>query len=382
MPYLSYNTQYPAIADLKAKAKQRLPNFAFDYVDGGIDEEHGKRRNRQAWQAVELVPRYLLDVRKVDLSTRIFGRDYAIPLGIPPIGLGNMMWQGAELALATAAQKANMPYVLSTFSTTKLETIAKAAPDVCWFQLYVPQEITIMRSILARVKAAGYQVLVVTLDIPVGAKRNRELKNGLKLPFSLTPKMLWQGATHPHWALRMLAQGRPDFVNVTQYKQNSNQNLAQFITQFNMPGVTRERLAMIRDLWQGPLVLKGVQYPPDMLTAKAIGVDGVLISNHGGRQLDAAPSTVASLKTLASHGSETMTIMVDSGIRSGVDVVRAKALGAQMAFSGRSFFWGIGALGTPGAEQVIGIYQDEIDRTLKQIGCNAIAKIDASWLAE
>ncbi len=380
MTYLSYDIRYPAISDLKAKAKKRIPNFAFDYVDGGIDQEDGKRRNRDAWHEVNLVPRYLKDVSEADLNTQIFGKDYAMPFGIPPIGLGNMMWPGAELALSTAAQKANMPYILSTFSTTQLEDIAEAAPDVCWFQLYVPKKVEVMKDILSKVKAAGYNVLVVTLDIPVGAKRNRELKNGLKLPFSFTPKIIWQCATHPQWALRMLAEGQPDFVNVMQYNEGPNEGLSEFITQFNMHGVTRERVEMIRELWGGPLVLKGVLYEPDMIAAKEIGVDGVIISNHGGRQLDAAPSTVESLKALAGYDSDSMTIMVDSGIRTGTDVVRAKALGAKMAFSGRSFFWGMGALGTAGAEQVIGIYQDEIDRTLKQVGCGSIEEMDGSWL--
>lgn len=380
MTYLSYDHKYPAIPDLKAKAKKRIPSFAFDYVDGGIDQEDGKRRNRNAWHQINLVPRYLKDVTQANLTTNIFGWDYAMPFGIPPIGLGNMMWPGAELALATAAQKVNMPYILSTFSTTQLEDIAKAAPDVCWFQLYVPKKIEVMKDILAKVKAAAYNVLVITLDIPVGAKRNRELRNGLKLPFSFTPNIIWQCATHPTWALRMLAEGQADFVNVMHYNEGSNQGLGKFITQFNMCGVTRERVEMIRDLWDGPLVLKGVQYQPDMLVAKEMGIDGVVISNHGGRQLDAAPSTVESLKALASYADDNMTIMVDSGIRTGTDVVRAKALGAQMSFSGRSFFWGIGALGTAGAEQVIGIYQDEIDRTLKQLGCDSIQEMDSSWL--
>jgi isopentenyl diphosphate isomerase/L-lactate dehydrogenase-like FMN-dependent dehydrogenase len=380
MTYLSYNPKYPAISDLKAKAKKRIPNFAYDYVDGGIDQEHGKQRNRDAWHTINLVPQYLKDVGEADLNTSIFGKDYAMPFGVPPIGLGNMMWPGAELALATAAQKANMPYILSTFSTTKLEDIAKAAPDVCWFQLYVPKKITVMKDLLTKVKDAGYNALVVTLDIPVGAKRNRELKNGLKLPFSFTPKIIWQCATHPTWALRMLVEGQPDFVNVMQYNEGPNEGLSNFITQFNMHGVTRERIELIRDLWDGPLVLKGVQHEPDMIAAKEIGVDGVIVSNHGGRQLDAAPSTVESLEKLAHHADDNMTIMVDSGIRTGTDVVRAKALGAKMSFSGRSFFWGMGALGTTGAEQVIGIYQDEIDRTLKQVGCRSISEMDETWL--
>ena len=378
---MHYDTKLPSIADLKLKAKARIPNFAFDYVDGGIDEEHGKRRNRQAWHEIELVPRYLKDVGTVDSATRIFGREYAMPIGVPPVGLGNMMWPGAETALASAAQKAKIPYILSTFSTTALEDIARCAPDVCWFQLYVPKKVDVMKDILQRVKQAGYHVLVVTLDIPVGAKRNRELKNGLKLPFSFTPNILWQCAIHPLWALQTLAHGQPDFVNVLRYKEGPNEGLGQFITNFNMHGVTRERVEMIRELWEGPLVLKGVQYEQDVRDALDIGIDGIIVSNHGGRQLDGAPSSVKSLREISAEARAKMAVMVDSGIRTGMDVVRARALGAEMTFSGRSFFWGMGAMGKRGADQVIGIFQDEIDRTLKQLGCESFSAMDQSWLS-
>ena len=377
---MNYDTRYPSVADLKLRAKKRIPNFAYDYVDGGIDQEDGKRRNREDWHKVLLTPRYLKDVSHADLTTRIFDKEYAMPFGVPPVGLGNMMWPGAEIALATAAQKANIPYVLSTLSTTDLDEIAQAAPDVCWFQLYVPQKETVMKDILKRVKAAGYHALMVTLDIPVGAKRNRELKNGLKLPFDFTPNIIWQSMIHPVWALNTLKNGRPDFVNVLRYKETPNQGLAEFITQLNMHGVTRERIELIRQLWDGPLILKGVQHEPDMKAAIEIGIDGVVISNHGGRQLDAAPSSVQSLQQLADYGSDKMTIMIDSGIRTGLDVVRAKALGAQMCFSGRSFFWGMGGMGTAGADQVVEIYRDEIDRSLKQIGCGSFEDMDGSWL--
>ncbi len=378
---MAYDTRYPGIPDLKSRAKKRIPDFAFDYVDGGIDEEGGKRRNRHDWHDVLLTPRYLVDVSTADLKTTVFGKEYSMPFGVPPVGLGNMMWPQAEIALAQAAQKNKVPYLLSTLSTTDLDSIAEAAPDVCWFQLYVPQDVDVMKDLLSRVKKAAYNALVVTLDIPVGAKRNRELKNGLKLPFSMTPNIVWQSLTHPTWALNTLLNGRPDFVNVLRYKLTPDQGLADFLTSFSMQGVTRERIELIRQLWEGPLILKGVQYEQDMQAALDIGIDGVIISNHGGRQLDAAPSTAQSLRQLSKYASDQMTVMVDSGIRTGLDVVRARALGAQMSFSGRSFYWGMGAMGQPGAEQVMAIYHDEIDRTLKQLGCASIREMDQTWLA-
>ncbi len=377
---MNYDTRFPAIPDLKRRARRRMPGFAFDYVDGAIDEEHGKRRNRDAWHDVVLTPRYLRDVSHTDLTAPLFGRDYSMPVGVPPVGLGNMMWPGAELALARAAQRANIPYILSTFSTTELEKIAGEAPDVCWFQLYVPKKIEVMDDLLARAKQAGYRILVVTLDIPVGAKRNRELRNGLKLPFSLSANILRQCATHPAWTIQTLRHGPPDFVNVARYRESANQGLASFITDFNMHGVTRERVAMIRERWDGPLVLKGVQHEADMRAAADLGADGIIVSNHGGRQLDAAPASAHSLRAVPVEIRERITVMADSGIRTGMDVVRAGALGARMTFAGRAFFWGVGALGKPGATQVMEIFRDEIERTLKQLGCDSFGEMDARWL--
>jgi len=377
---MNYDPRYPSIADLKILAKKRIPSFAFDYIDGAIDDERGKKRNRESFHGIHLTPRYLVDVSHIDISTELFGRRYAIPFGVPPIGLGNMMWPGAEKALAIASQQANIPYILSSFSTTLMEEIAQVAPDVCWFQLYVPTKIEVMNELLSRAKNAGFKVLVVTLDIPVGAKRNRELKNGLKLPFSFTPNIVWQSLIHPRWAIETLLHGSPDFVNVLPYKEGPDQGLAEFISNFTMPGVSLERVKLIRELWDGPLVLKGIQYLQNAIDAMAIGVDGIIVSNHGGRQLDAAPTSIETLQRLPKQVMDNMTIMIDSGVRTGTDVIRAKALGAQFAFSGRSFFYAMGAMGRAGANQAIEIYRDEITRTLQQLGCTSFDAMDKSWI--
>lgn len=237
-----------------------------------------------------------------------------------------------------------------------------------------------MIDVLDRVKAAGFHALVVTLDIAVGAKRNRELKNNLQLPFRLTPNMVWQSLTHPRWTFETLKQGFPDFVNITRYKTDSDMPLSEFISDFMVHGVTKERIKAIRKHWDGPLILKGLQSRQNVLDAIELGVDGVIISNHGGRQLDASPSSVNSFCALPDLAHDKLTLMLDSGIRSGLDVVRGKALGAQMMFSGRSCFYSMGALGTQGAEQIMGIYTDEITRTLKQIGCDDVRTLDRSWI--
>ena len=377
----NYDPRYPGINDLKHKAKKNIPNFAFDYVNGGIDEEFGKKRNRNAFHEIELIPRYLTDVSSVDISTELFGKHYAMPFGTPPIGLGNMMWPGAEAALASACQKATIPYVLSTFSTTHLQKIAELAPDVCWFQLYMPNDVKVMNELVNRVKTAGFNALVITLDIPVGAKRNREIKNGLRLPFKFTPNIIWQSMIHPAWAIQTLRHGQPDFVNVLQYRNDTDKDgLAEFITSFTQSGVTLDRIKMVRELWDGPLILKGIQSNQDVLESINVGIDGIIVSNHGGRQLDAAPSSVDSLKQLPDIAHEKLTVMMDSGIRTGLDVVRAKALGAKMTFSGRSFFYGMGAMGLRGADQVVEIYREEITRTLQQVGCLHFSQMDSSWI--
>ena len=382
MAISNYDNRYPSIADLKAKAKRRIPNFAFEYVDAAIDEEIGKRRNREAFNEIKLTPRYLTDVSSTDITVQVFDKRYDLPLGVPPIGLGNMMWPGAEMALARAAQRSNIPYILSTFSTTLLEDIANAAPEVCWFQLYVPKKLDVTKELIARTKQAGFKVLVVTLDIPIGAKRNREIKNDLKLPFSFTPRIVWQSAMRPVWAFEQLRHGTPDFVNILPYRESSDVGLAEFISDFTMSGVTLDRIEQIRKLWDGPLVLKGIQYEQNAIDAMNAGVDGIIVSNHGGRQLDAAPSSIESLKGLPSEVKKKITIMVDGGIRTGLDVVRAGALGAEFTFSGRSFFYGMAALGPKGATQVIEIFRDEITRTLKQLGCNSFTQVDQTWLCD
>lgn len=379
---MTYDTRCPGIPDLKRRAKRRLPNFAFDYVESGIDDEVGKRRNRQAFHDVHLTPRYLRDVSAIDTRVTLFGTEYALPLGVSPVGLGNMIWPGAEAALAAAAQKARIPYILSTFSTTSLETIAELAPDVCWFQLYVPRDPAVMDDLIARVKRAGFRALVVTVDIPVGAKRNRELKNGLKLPFTLTPRMVWQALSHPTWALQTLAHGAPDFVNVARYRTDANLGLAAFISSMTIPGLPLDRLKRIRDQWDGPLIIKGLQAYENFRAAIDHGVDGVIVSNHGGRQLDAAPATLDTLRQLPADVSDRLTLMIDSGVRTGLDILRSKALGAQAAFSGRSFFYGMGGLGRRGAAQVIEIFRDEITRGLQQLGCTNFQELDESWLAD
>lgn len=369
------------MADLAQRAAKRIPRFALDYLEGGIGDESLLRRNRQDLDKVLLWPNYLQDVTRVNTQCDLFGKHYDLGFGVSPVGLGGLMWPNIEMYLATAAQNANIPYVLSTMSTMSMEQIAGMAPDVAWFQLYVPKDIDTMKDLIARADHAGFQALVVTIDIPVGAKRDRELKNGLNLPFRLTPKLLMQIAMRPEWAFRTLLNGAPEFVNLKPYGSNEKiEHLGEFLTSFFMCGVTPERIKMIRQLWQGPLIIKGLQRKADMETVLQLGVDGIIVSNHAGRQLDAAPSSIQALRLVPEALKANTTLMLDSGIRSGLDVIRAKALGAVCSFSGRSFFYGVSGAGADGGRQVIEIFRDEITRTLQQIGCRDFMALDEGWL--
>ncbi len=379
---MKYNSRLPSITDMAQRASKRIPRFAWYYLSGGIGAEHALARNRNALDEILLWPRYLTDVAKIDTSCSLFGHNYSLGIGISPIGLGNMIWPNAEVQLAKAAQVQNIPYILSTMSTTPLEDIAKLVPDVGWFQLYVPRDESVMQDMIKRVRLAGYKVLVVTVDIPVGAKRDKELKNDVILPFQFTPKIIGQTLIRPVWLMQTLRHGIPRFINLSPYGELKNvKHLGDFLTRFFMPGLTVERLAKIRTLWQGPLVVKGVQRQSDIEQCMSAGIDGVILSNHGGRQLDAAPSSIESLRRLPDNIKDSLCVMLDSGIRSGLDVVRTRAMGADAAFSGRSFFYAMAAAGNDGGRQAIEIYRDEITRTLQQLGCTRFESMDQSWLS-
>lgn len=378
---MNYDPELPSIADMRNKARKRIPRFAFEYLDSGIGAENCLQRNRTDLDKIKVWPRYLTDVTQVDTSCLLFGQQYDLGIGISPIGLGNMMWPNAERALAEAALKANIPYILSTMSTTPLEEIADIASDVAWFQLYVPRDEAVMEDMIRRAQAAKYKALVVTVDLPVGAKRDKELKNGLILPFKLTPKIVLQTMCRPTWSWLTLQQGIPQFVNLAAHSELDNiTHLGDFLTKFFTSGVTTDRLKTIRKLWDGPLIVKGLQRQKDIEACQDLGIDGVIVSNHGGRQLDAAPSSIESLLTIADRLHNNVTVMFDSGIRSGLDVVKAKALGAKAVFSGRSFFYALGAAGQDGGRQAIEIFRDEITRTLQQVGCKKFEQLNQQWL--
>lgn len=368
-----------SIGDLRAMAKKRVPRFAFDYLDGGAEDESNLARNRAAFAAIRLTPRYLADVSAVSLATEIFGRSYAAPFGVAPIGILNVIWPGADLALARLAARERIPYVASTAASTSLEALAEAADGHGWFQLYVANEDAVTADVLRRARAAGYEVLMVTVDVPTPAKRERDLRNGLRVPFRLTPRIAADLALHPRWTLSSLFAGRPGLANLA--SGPGARSLAELQQLLMRASLSWQDLKRIRDAWPGRLLVKGILDAGDATRCVAAGCDGIVVSNHGGRQADYAPATIEALPAIAAAVGDAVPVLVDSGIRRGADMIRARALGARFCLLGRAFGYGVGAAGAAGAQRAFDIVRDELAGALGQLGRAGFDAIDASLLS-
>ena len=316
--------QSACVADLKRLTKRRIPKFSFDYLEGGCNQEVALRANRSALDAVRLRADYLAPWQAPDLTTVLFGKTYTAPIGIAPLGLSGIIWPNASLMHARAARKANIPFVLSTLSTSSIEDAAVCAEDNFWFQLYPPTDLRIRADLLKRAHAVGCQNLVVTIDVAAAGQRPRDIRNGLAIPPKITPKNLFYSALRPAWSLATLRNGLPQFASIKPYMENvSNlQDVADFVRNTLKDIVDAEMLKTLRDQWQGKLIVKGVNHPDDARRAVEIGADGILVSNHGGRQLDAAEPVVATLPAIREAVPAHITVMVDSGVETGVDVAR------------------------------------------------------------
>ncbi len=370
----NYNSKYPGIDDLIRRAKQRMPKFAFEYLDGGCNEDVNLHKNTKEIRDIELIPYYLRDYLPPKMETELFGHQYDAPFGISPIGLQGLMWPKAPQILAKAAVEQNIPFILSTVSTASIEEIAEITEGRFWFQLYHPAKDELRDDIFKRLEAVGCKTLVVLSDVPSFGFRPRDIRNGLAMPPQMTLRNIFEILTHPNWALQTLYYGQPNFMTMKKYmpKGLNMKQLGQYMNHTFSGRISKERLQAIRDKWKGNLVLKGVASPEDVEQAIQFGLQGVIVSNHGGRQLDAGESAIHALQTIVAAHRNQIKIMIDSGLRSGPDIARCLASGAEFAFLGRTFMYSVAALGAQGGHHAISLLKTQLLQVMDQICCEHI----------
>jgi (S)-mandelate dehydrogenase len=367
------------ISDLRAPAKRRLPSFVFDYLDGGAGTEAGMHRNTAAFDEIRFKPRMLVNIEKRDLSTNLFGRRWSLPFGTAPIGFCNLMCPGAEQAIAQAALEAGIPCTLSTAGTTALEDYVRFAPQNAWFQLYVSRFDNITHDIIDRADRSGYETLVVTVDIPLAARRPRDLRNNFSVALKISPKFVWELVSHPTWSFATLSAGIPKFETMQRYMEAAGTKaVAGFVSSQVSGSFDWDALKRLRDGWKRRFVVKGLLSAEDAVRARDLGCDGIVVSNHGGRQLDSLPAPIEVVSEIRAAVGEKFPLILDSGIRSGEHIAKALAAGADFCLVGRAVMYAVSALGKRGAKVAIDLLADEISRTLAQIGYTDIGSLKAA----
>ena len=372
-----------SIEEYRRLACQSLPRFVFDYIDGGADHEDCLARNISDLQKIHLLPSCLRDTRALDTTIEVFGRRWAAPFGIAPTGLNGLIRPHGDVMLAKAAARAGLPFVLSTASNARLEAIHCAAPaGLNWLQIYVMSDRSISEQIVRRALKKDFGALVLTVDVPTNGNRRRDIRNGFRLPFRPGIRTLLSMARHPGWLLRMARHGVPAFVNLTEVEDATTAATlgAALLAREMDRGLVWESLSWLRRIWPGPLVLKGILHPDDARKAVHHGIDGLLVSNHGGRQLDAAPSTIAALAPIVDAIGARVPVFVDSGFRSGGDIVKALALGARAVFIGRPAVYGLAYGAEEGVTEVLTLLITELARTMTLLGAPTVHQIDRTHL--
>jgi len=371
---MAINSNYPSVEDLRQRAKERVPAFAFEYLDGGCNEDVNISRNTSEIREVELQPRYLRNYGNSSTKTKVMGMEFDAPFGISPVGLQGLMWPNSPNILASAAYKHNIPFILSTVTTMDIEEASSLTDGQAWFQLYNPVEDSVRNDILNRASDAGCPVLVLLCDVPTFGYRPRDIRNGLALPPKMSVKNILQILGKPTWAYNTLKYGQPTFENLKPYTPEglNLKQLGQFMDKTFSGRLNEELIKPIRDKWKGKLVLKGVASAQDTEDAIRLGFDGVIVSNHGGRQLDAGQSTIHALQDIVGKYSNQIEIMMDSGLRSGPDIARAMACGAKFTFMGRSFMYGAAALGNEGGDHTISMLKTQFQQVMDQLCCDRV----------
>ena len=370
----NFDSNYPSVDDLRNKAKSRIPRFAFEYLDGGCNEDVSLARNTSEIRKVQLEPRYLQNYGTSSIKTKVMGMEFDSPFGIAPVGLQGLMWPNSPAILAKAAFNHNIPFILSTVTTMDIEKASELTEGNAWFQLYNPVDDAIRDDLIDRAQAAGCPVLVLLCDVPTFGFRPRDFKNGLALPPKMTLANILQILGKPTWAYNTLKYGQPTFENLKPYTPEglNLKQLGAFMDKTFSGRLNEEKIKPIRDKWKGKLVLKGVASEQDTKDAIKMGFDGIILSNHGGSQLDAAQSTIGTLQDIASTYGDQIEIMLDSGLRSGPDIARVMASGAKFTFMGRSFMYGAGALGNKGGDHTIGMLKTQFKQVMDQLCCERV----------
>jgi len=368
------NYKYPSVPDLRERAKSKIPKFAFEYLDGGCNDDVNLKKNTLRIRDIELKPKYLVDYHPPSLKTELFGHVYDAPFGISPVGLQGLIWPKSPEILAKAAFEHNIPFVLSTVTTASIEKISEITEGNAWFQLYHPAEESVTKDILKRADAAGCPVLIILADVPSFGYRPRDIRNGLSMPPKMTLTNIINAMKRPHWSLQTLINGQPGFEILKPYmSKNLNlSQLAKFMDATFAGRLNEEKIKRIRDLWKGKLVIKGAESIHDVEMACKLGLDGVIVSNHGGRQVDVGQATIDSLKTINPLYKDKITVMMDSGIRGGADVARVMACGADFSFMGRTFMYGVSALGKKGGDHTIAMLKKQLTQVMEQLSCAKI----------
>lgn len=369
------DNRYPSVEDLRKLAKKRIPKFAFEYLDGGCNEDINIKKNIERIRKIELKPEYLIDYKTANLKTELFGKNYDAPFGISPIGLQGLMWPKSPEILAKAAFDNNIPFILSTVTTSSIETISEITEGNAWFQLYHPAEEKVTLDILKRAENAGLPVLVILADVPSFGYRPRDIRNGLSMPPKMSFKNIIEAIKRPLWLMQTLKNGQPNFEILKPYMpKNLNLNqLAKFMDVTFSGRLDEEKIKKIRDNWKGKLVIKGVESIHDVEKAYNIGLDGIIVSNHGGRQVDVGQATIDSMNSIIPKYKNKIKIMMDSGIRGGADVARVMSCGADFCFLGRTFMYGVSALGKKGGTHTITMLKKQLTQIMEQFSCGEIS---------
>jgi L-lactate dehydrogenase (cytochrome) len=367
-------SRYPSIHYLKERAKKRIPHFAWEMLDSGTGMEDAVSRNEAELRKVQIVPRMLPSPGDPEVKTSVFGIEYDAPFGVAPIGVAGLIWPKAEIYLARAAAKMKLPYSLSVVGAETPETVGPEVGDYGWYQYYPSKHEVAREDLIRRGRDAGFKVLVVTLDVPMTSTRERQLRAGMRMPPKKGLETFWHAAKCPAWSFETLTHRVPQLVTLEKYNDGAT-DYREFVAGILHSRPSWDEVASLRDLWDGPVVVKGIMSPEDAEIAVKYGFDGIAVSNHGARQCDADPATISVLPEIARSVGGKTTIIMDSGLRTGLDIVRARALGADFCLLGRPFLYALGALGEQGGTHAMKLLQDDYYNNMIQLGVKTVEEL-------